>query len=101
MTDWIFGINFRISGYSENRDFPIKNNTSQLSPFLNDEVAISTWITKCDYKIKLSRVFQAIRIKDDKTVFRSRVDYVCISLENYKPKKFPDLFKKTYKVTTE
>ncbi|MDC3171755.1 acyl-CoA thioesterase [Pelagibacteraceae bacterium] len=80
----------------------VKNDIEYLgSLFLNDEVAISTWITKCDYKIKLSRLFQAVRIRDDKTVFRSKVDYVCISLENYKPKKFPDLFKKTYKVTTE
>ena len=42
----------------------VKNDIEYLgSLFLNDEVAISTWITKCDYKIKLSRLFQVVRIK--------------------------------------
>ena len=79
----------------------IRNKIEYLaSLFLGDEIAISTWITQCDHKIKLSRLFQVIRLADNKTVFRSNVDYVCISLENYKPKKMPDLFKKSYKVTT-
>ena len=38
-------------------------------------------------------------VDDNKTVFRSNVDYVCISLDSYKPKKMPDLFKQSYKVT--
>ena len=80
----------------------VRNKIEYLgSLFLNDKIAISTWITKCDHKIKLSRLFQVIRLKDNKTVFRSEVDYVCVSLESYKPKKFPDLFKKSYRVTTE
>ena len=80
----------------------VRNKIEYLgSLFLNDKIAISTWITKCDNKIKLSRLFQVIRLTDNKTVFRSEVDYVCVSLESYKPKKFPDLFKKSYRVTTE
>mgnify|MGYP001444435175 CR=1 FL=1 len=78
----------------------VKNQIDYLaSLFLNDEIAISTWITKCDHKIKLSRLFQVVRKNDDTTVFRSNVDYVCISLENYKPKRMPNLFKDSYKVT--
>ena len=78
----------------------VRNEMKYLaSLFLNDKIAISTWITKCDHKIKLSRFFQVIRVDDNKTVFRSNVDYVCISLDSYKPKKMPDLFKQSYKVT--
>lgn len=80
----------------------VRNNIEYLaSLFLDDEIAISTWITQCDHKIKLSRLFQVIRIADNKTIFRSNVDYVCVSLENYKPRRMPDLFKKSYKVTTK
>ena len=70
------------------------------SLFENDEIAISTWITRTDSKIRLSRFFQIIRISDNKTIFRSNVNYVCISLENFKPKKMPQLFRDSYKVTT-
>tara|TARA_B100001741_G_C16159507_1_gene417359 strand:- start:21 stop:464 length:444 start_codon:yes stop_codon:yes gene_type:complete len=70
------------------------------SLFEDDEIAISTWITRTDSKIRLSRFFQIIRISDNKTIFRSNVNYVCISLENFKPKKMPQLFRDSYKVST-
>ena len=66
----------------------VKNNIDYVSSlFQDDEIAISTWITDTDSKIKLSRFFQIIRINDNKVIFRSYVDYVCISLENFKPKR--------------
>tara|TARA_B100000965_G_scaffold367493_1_gene353491 strand:- start:126 stop:572 length:447 start_codon:yes stop_codon:yes gene_type:complete len=78
----------------------VKNKIEYLgSLFENDSIAISTWITETDSKLKLSRVFQIIRVKDNKTVFRSNVDYVCINLDTYKPTRMPDLFKKVYKIT--
>ena len=69
------------------------------SLFENDSVAISTWITETDSKLKLSRLFQVIRVKDNKTVFRSNVDYVCINLDTYRPTRMPALFKEAYKIT--
>tara|TARA_B100001029_G_C15052299_1_gene451703 strand:- start:1208 stop:1654 length:447 start_codon:yes stop_codon:yes gene_type:complete len=79
----------------------VKNKIEYLgSLFENDRVVISTWITETDSKLKLSRLFQVIRVQDNKTVFRSNVDYVCINLDNYKPTKMPDLFKEAYKVTS-
>ncbi len=78
----------------------IKNKIEYLgSLFENDRILISTWITKTDSRLKLSRLFQVIRIEDNKTVFRSNVDYVCISLDTYKPIRMPDLLKKAYKIT--
>ena len=78
----------------------IKNKIEYLgSLFENDSIIISTWITKTDSRLKLSRFFQVIRLEDNKTVFRSNVDYVCISLDTYKPIRMPDLLKKAYKIT--
>ena len=78
----------------------VKNKIEYLgSLFENDSVAISTWITETDSKLKLSRLFQVIRVKDNKTVFRSNVDYVCINLDTYRPTRMPDLFKEAYKST--
>ena len=70
------------------------------SLFKDDDIAISTWITRTDSKIRLSRSFQIIRISDNKTIFRSNVNYACISLENFKPTKMPQLFRDSYQVTT-
>ena len=78
----------------------IKNKIEYLGSLSeNDRILISTWITKTDSRLKLSRLFQVIRIEDNKTVFRSNVDYVCISLDTYKPIRMPDLLKKAYKIT--
>jgi len=79
----------------------VKNKIEYLgSLFKNDSIVISTWITETDSKLKLSRLFQVIRVKDNKTVFRSNVDYVCINLDTYKPTRMPDLFREAYKITS-
>ena len=79
----------------------VKNEIEYLgSLFENDSIVISTWITETDSKLKLSRLFQVIRVKDNKTVFRSNVDYVCINLDTYRPTRMPNLFKEAYKTTS-
>ena len=79
----------------------VKNKIEYLgSLFENDSIVISTWITDTDSKLKLSRLFQVIRVKDNKTVFRSNVDYACINLDTYKPTRMPNLFKEAYKITS-
>ena len=79
----------------------VKNKIEYLgSLFEDDSIVISTWITDTDSKLKLSRLFQVIRVKDNKTVFRSNVDYVCINLDTYRPTRMPNLFKEAYKITS-
>ena len=79
----------------------VRNKIEYLgSLFENDSIVISTWITDTDSKLKLSRLFQVIRAKDNKTVFRSNVDYACINLDTYRPTRMPDLFKEAYKITS-
>ena len=69
------------------------------SLFEEDRVAISTWIISTDKKIRLSRFFQVINIDKDQTIFTSIVDYACISLNNFKPVRMPELFVENYNVT--
>ena len=79
----------------------VTNNIEYVgSLFKDDRIAISTWITETDSKLRLSRFFQIIRIHDNKVIFRSYVNYVCISLDSFKPKKMPQLFRDSYRVTT-
>ena len=79
----------------------VKNNIEYVgSLFKDDRIAISTWITETDSKLRLSRFFQIIRIHDNKVIFRSYVNYVCISLDSFKPKTMPQLFRDSYRVTT-
>ena len=69
------------------------------SLFEEDQVAISTWITSTDKKIRLSRFFQAINTDKDHTIFTSSVDYACVSLTSFKPVRMPKLFIENYNVT--
>ncbi len=71
------------------------------SLFSKEEIAISTWITKTDKKLRLSRFFQIINIKKNQTVFTSNVDYACVSLINFKPKRMPEIYINSYKVTSD
>ena len=70
------------------------------SLFKDDNAIISTWITKTDSKLRLSRCFQVINLSNKKTVFMSNVNYACISLETFRPVKMPPLFRECYRVTT-
>ena len=75
-------------------------NNFKGSLYIDDNIEISTWIIDTDQKIKLSRYFQIINISNNQTVFTSRVDYACISLNNFKPVRMPELFRKKYVITT-
>ena len=77
-----------------------ENNFSG-SLFIDDEIAISTWITKTDKKVRLSRFFQIINIEKNQTVFTSNVDYACVSLINFKPVRMPEIYKNSYEVTCD
>ena len=76
-------------------------NNFKGSLYIDDHIEISTWIIDTDHKIKLSRYFQIINISNNQTVFTSRVDYACISLNNFKPVRMPELFRKKYVITTK
>ncbi|GAC30328.1 acyl-CoA thioester hydrolase [Glaciecola pallidula DSM 14239 = ACAM 615] len=59
---------------------------------LHDEIACATWIVACDNKCRLSREFQFISTRTQKTVFTAQTHFVCVSLTTGSPKKMPREF---------
>ncbi len=59
------------------------------SCYEGDELLIGTWIGEREGCCKRKRFFQIIRQSDHKTVFSASATYVCIDLQNHKPRKVP------------
>lgn len=72
-----------------------------LAAHLDDELACATWITDCDSKFRLSRAFQFISLKHQKTVFTAQTHFVCVSLSRGTPKKMPTEFVNVYGQATK
>jgi len=68
----------------------------QLASHLHDEIACATWIVACDNKFRLSREFQFISLRTQKTVFTAQTHFVCVSLSTGSPKKMPGEFVQIY-----
>ncbi len=57
-----------------------------------DKLLLATWITSSDMRVKSSRHFQLIRVADDKTLLKAKMDFACISLLTGRPSKMPEEF---------
>ncbi|MFT6328767.1 MAG: acyl-CoA thioester hydrolase [Bermanella sp.] len=68
----------------------------QRASHLHDEIACATWIVSCDNKCRLSREFQFISIRTQKTVFTAQTHFVCVALSTGSPKKMPREFMAIY-----
>lgn len=66
-----------------------------------DEVAIATWITGNDGKLRLRRRFQMVNAKTGKTLLRGRSDFVCIDIASGRATRMPDEFIKAYALTAD
>jgi len=64
--------------------------------YLNDELAIKTWVEPRQGCCKRPRHFEITRKNDQKVVFSATVIYVCISLDNHKPHPVPNEFIEPY-----
>lgn len=53
----------------------------------NEELCLATWITSSDMRLQSSRRFQLVRLSDQKTILKAKMNYVCISLKSGKPAK--------------
>ena len=67
-----------------------------LASHLGDELACATWLVHCDNKLRLGRRFQFINLKNKKTIFTARTEFVCVSLQTGTPKKMPQDFIEIY-----
>jgi acyl-CoA thioester hydrolase len=63
---------------------------------LADNLACATWIVACDKKFRLSRRFEFINLRTNKTVFSAKTDFVCVSLKDGVPKRMPEKFSQIY-----
>ena len=73
-----------------------QHELNYLAPtLLGDELWLGTWITQID-KVSLHRAFQFVRARDGKTVFRARTHYVCVDIEQGRPKRMPVDFATVY-----
>jgi len=66
------------------------------SCYAGDELHIATWVGKQEGCCRRKRHFQIIRESDQKTVFTATATYVCIDLENHRPKRIPKAFTEPY-----
>jgi acyl-CoA thioester hydrolase len=64
-----------------------------------DKIAIATWITGNDGKLRLRRRFQMVNTATGKTLLRGRSDFVCIDIQSGRPTRMPKDFIESYALT--
>ncbi len=67
---------------------------------LGDQVLVGTWIVSTDSKLRVERRFQVRRAHDGATLACARIDYVCINLDTGRATRMPEIFQRSYVVTT-
>jgi acyl-CoA thioester hydrolase len=68
---------------------------------LGDDIAVATWITDCDQRLMMERHFQVIRLADEVTLLRARMDFACVELSSGKPRRLPVEFLDGYGVAVD
>ena len=66
------------------------------SAYLGDEIAVFNWVCANDGRLRATRVFQIVRVSDQKTLLRAQSDYICVNLTSGRPTKMPEIFKQAY-----
>lgn len=71
------------------------------SAYAGDEVAVFNWICSNDGKLRAARIFQIVRLIDQKTILRAKTHYICTNLTNGRPARMPQAFIESYAVTAQ
>lgn len=71
-----------------------------LPSYVDDELAIGTWISVNDGKLSTVRSYQIIRLKDEKTILTAQTHFVTVDMKTGKPKRMPTEFIKAYMPVT-
>ena len=67
-----------------------------LPAFENNQLMIATWLTNCDYKLRLERRFQIINLQTKQTLMKAHWLLICTVLSTGKPAHFPSEFTEVY-----
>jgi acyl-CoA thioester hydrolase len=66
--------------------------------FAGDVVRVANWIVLSDGRLRASRRFQLVRLRDDATLLRGELHFVCIEISTGKPRRTPPEFARAYVV---
>jgi acyl-CoA thioester hydrolase len=78
-----------------------RTQINYLAPaFEGDEIEVATWPVYNDGKLRIDRRFQIRRKASGETLLRALIHYVCIDLQNGRPRRMPDEFR-SYSVAPE
>lgn len=69
------------------------------SAYLDDDIVVFNWLTGNDGRLRAERIFQVVRLGDQKTILRAHTQYICTNLETGRPTRMPDVFVSAYKDT--
>jgi len=71
-----------------------------LAAVSGDVVQVGTWIVATDQRLRVERRFQVRRAADGATLARARTDYVCINLDSGRAVRMPEIFSRSYVLTS-
>ncbi|MFK7976467.1 MAG: acyl-CoA thioesterase [Halioglobus sp.] len=57
-----------------------------------DAVAVATWIVAWDGKLTMKREFQVLRLSDEVTVLRGKMNFACVEMSTGKARRLPPEF---------
>lgn len=63
-----------------------------------DRLLVGNWLTNKS-RLRATRVYQIINARDQTTLLRGHVDFVCINLDNGRPVRMPPEFDASYQET--
>ena len=67
---------------------------------VDDKIAIATWISENDNRVRLTRSYELRHAVSDKLLFQGRTFFVCMDIETGKPVRMPKEFVEAYKPVT-
>ncbi|MBE0614354.1 MAG: acyl-CoA thioesterase [Burkholderiales bacterium] len=67
-----------------------------LPTFIDEPLALATWLVAREGKLLMERRFQLVRDRDQATVLRGRWELVCIELSSGRPRRMPPEFSEIY-----
>lgn len=62
------------------------------SAFAGDALLIGTWIVENDQKWSITRQYQLVRPRDNKTLLRGSTQWVCVEISTGRPRRMPPEF---------
>lgn len=68
--------------------------------YKGDQLLVANWVSKCDGRLRASRLFQLVRPSDGVTLVRAELNYICININTGRPSRMPPLFRESYSVNS-